>query len=270
MNSYSPMPYRRSKRRDRQFRFRTNQISAAGGQPATPNSRTLKTVVCGNMICSGTTCGDEAAFNCLDWSAAADPDSSSWTMAGTPNNRPSGHGAILADGYDKVRVLNAMYRFTVRFKGGNDVLQDYVIAYRFEEESAAIFTFTAGTVGIDNWKDLRQSRGWVWKRFSASNSGGSIYPTSGEIIVRIPNVQRLARYYDKTNVTANTRGDYEHVITSGADSATSAFFLKFIVMTIDGVALTAGDVQVDIDVFQKIKVWKNVSDLALEPPAQEA
>lgn len=263
---------KRSSKDARQLRFRTGNINAAGGQPATPRSRTIRTVACANLLCSATTCGDNASFNINDWSAPADPESTglTFTIGGTANNAPSGHADILADTYDRVLVLNALYRFNIRFKGDDNEAQDYVFAYKFAEGANALLTHTAGTVGIDNWKDLRQTRGWVYKRFSATHSGGSIHPSAGTINIRIPNVTKLCKLLQASTATEHTQKDWSHAITSGADSTDADGFLLITVFTIDGVALSAGDIQLDVDVFQKVKVWKNFGDFGMERAVPEA
>lgn len=154
--------YSRYKRKRRsQMGFRLGNRNAAGGRPVTPHSRTVKTVCAGHLACVITTCGDEASFNIVDWSAPADPQTTTFEVVGTINRRPSGYAEILADGYDRVKVLNALYRFNVRFKGTEAAGKDFIFAYRFSQGSGAIFTHTAGDIGVDNFKDLRQSRGWV-------------------------------------------------------------------------------------------------------------
>lgn len=234
----------------------------------TPHSRTVRVVTAGNLLCTGSTCGNGAAFNFLDWSAPASPDVTTFTIGGTASNHSSGHIEIVADGYDRVQVLNALYRFNVRFKGDDNEAQDFVFAYHFDNSATAIFTHTAGTVGIDNWKDLRQSRGWVFKRMSATHSGGSVHPSASQVEVRIPNVYSIAK---KMNLSVTTQSweDYTHTILPTATGCVINAFLHIIIMTIDGVALSAGDVQIDVDVFQKIKVWKSIAELSIEPADQE-
>ncbi len=262
-------PNRRVKRRRRQMRFRAGQINAAGGKPATPHSRTLRTVTAGHLLLPGVTCGADASFNINDWSAPADPDTTTMTIGGTAANVPSGHAEILSDGFDLVKVLSAMYRFNIRFKGDDNQAQDWIFGYRFTSGPSAIFTHTAGTVGIDNFKDLRQSRGWVWHRMSATHSGGSAHPSTKQINIRIPDVYKLAKKFIAPSIFGEVSKDFTHVITTGVDSTAVDVFLLITVMTIDGVALSAGDIQMDVDVFQKVKVWKNIADLVIERPIQE-
>ncbi len=263
-------PRRRTKRRSRVTAFRVGQINAAGGRPVTPHSRTVRTVTAGSLLCTGTTAGDECAFNIIDWSAPADPDVTTFSIAGTSDNRPSGHAEILADGYDRVKVLSSMYRFNVRFKGTEAAGKDFIFAYRFQQGSAAILTHTAGDITIDNFKDLRQSRGWVWKRMSATHSGGSVHPSATQFEVRIANPGKLAWKMNPTTGGSDfTRHDLTHAISANANSADIDYFLHILVLTIDGIALVAGDIQIDVDVFQKIRIWKTVDEFAIERPIQE-
>lgn len=273
------MPYRRRRRRrrsryggrgNRRLQFRLGNINAAGGRPVTPHSRTLNSVTCSSLVCTAVTCGDNMVFNIMDWSAPASPDGGTFTEVGTGNNHPSGHVDVVADGFDRVKVLNALYRLNFRFKGDDNEAQDWIVAYRFSNTSANILTHTAGTVGIDNWKDVRQSRGWVYKRFSATHSGGSIHPSSGVVSIRVANVGRLAYKMEATTSgTDFTRNDYTHNVADAAQSADINCFLHIEVFTIDGVALSAGDIHVDVDVFMKVKLWKFPSDNNVERADQE-
>ncbi len=259
---------KRSRKEARLLRFRMNQINAAGGAPVTPSSRIVRTVASSNIFHPGTTAGADAVFNIMDWSTPADPVTTGFTQAGTALNKPSGFDQILADGYDRVRVLSSMYRFNIRFRGDDNVAQDWIFGYKFNTSSSLIFTHTAGTIAIDNFKDLRQSRGWVWQRMSAIGAGGSVYPTTKQVNVRISNVQKLAKAQTRVSGTDHTWHDYGHAITAGADSADVNSFLVITVMTIDGIALSLSDVQIDIDVFQKVKVWKAPSDFGVERAVQ--
>ncbi len=261
---------RRSKRDSRQIAFRVGRINAAGGRPVVTQSRTLKSVTCGQLVCTGATCGDESTFAIGDWSAPADPETGgTFTLAGTANNHPSGHVELVADGFDTVMVLSSMYRFNVRFVGDDNEGQDFVFAYRFSVNSTNILTHTAGAIGIDNFKDMRQSRGWVWKRMSATHSGGSVHPSAQQFQVRIPNVKKLIKKFNDDDITDITYKDYRHVLTDAAATCAVNAFLHICVMTIDGVALTAGDIHIDVDVFQKVRVWKNPGEFQIERADQE-
>lgn len=216
------------------------------------------------------------AFNLMDWSAPADPDAMTATVGGTAANHPSGHIEALAQGFDRVRVLNAYYRFNVRFAGGDSAPQDFIVAYRFSNVVTSPLVHTDGAAGanrttaIDNWKDVRQSRGWVYKRMSSTHSGGSIHPSAATINVRIPNVPALAkRIFAMPNTTDFTSNDYAHVVQDAAASADVNLFLLVEVFTIDGLIFAAEDIQIDVDVFQKVTLVRNQTDFNLEAADQE-
>lgn len=105
---------------------------------------------------------------------------------------------------------------------------------------------------------------------SATHSGGSIWPSAKQIEVRIPNIGKLAwRMNPTTGGSDFTRHDLTHGITTGAVSGNIDCFLHIMVMTVDGVALAAGDIQIDVDVFQKIRIWKIVDEHVKETPIAE-
>ncbi len=256
------MPRRRhhkSKGKGKQLAFRIGNIAAGGGKPFVMNSRTVNCVCAGQLRVSVTSAGDTAAFSLTSYSQPADPvATTTFSIAGTANNHPSEHVTAILLGYDRTRVVSALYRFDVRFVGVNSASKDFVFAYKFGMDSAAALLLTAGDVTVDGWKDMRQSKAWVWKRFSAINAGGSMYPSQGRVEVRIPSIYRLGEALSKSiRSTATAIEDYTAVLDdSGANVAAIIPLLHIVVMTIDGTAFLAGDVVVDVTVFQRVKFEK--------------
>ncbi len=243
----------------RQLRFRTGQIGAAGGPGLHQHTKVMKTATAAQYGVSLTTAGDTGTFDISQLGIPANlVSTTTFTTLGTGNNHPSEHEAIVAAGYTSGRVLASMYRFDVRFVGANSALKDFIFAYKFGTSSTAALTMTAGTVGIDNWKDMRQSRAWVWKRFSAINSGGSIYPSQGRIEIRIPSVIQLARkLFENTVLTAPLEDMMEQTVSDASTNALIRPFLHIVVMTIDGVAFAALDVIMDVTVYQTIRLYRD-------------
>lgn len=255
----------------RQIAFRTGNVSAGGGRPIVQFNRHIHTVVAGQLLVSATTAGDTGAFNICNWSNAADlSQSTSFSSGGTGSNHPSEHEAVIALGYDRSRVLSALYRFDVRFKGTGTATKDFIFAYKFSTVNTTVFTMTAGTVTIDNFKDIRQSPGWVWQRFSAINSGGSIYPSQGRVEVRIPSIFQLGeRLSSGIDVTATDEDNYSATISDGNNDPNKNIFLHIVCMTIDGVAWSAGDVAIDVTIYQKVKISRSQDQIEMVEEADQ-
>ncbi len=242
--------------RRRQLRFRTGQINAAGGRPIAEKSRVVKTVTAANFSVSATTAGDSGTFGLTQFGEPSDMQSStSFTQNGTADNHPSEHPQMVLN-WDTARVLSSMYRFDVRFVGTDAANKDFVFAYKFGSVATAPLVFTAGTVTIDNWKDLRQSRGWVWHRFSGTQSGGSVYPSQGRIEIKVPNVKRLVQGLFDVEIEDS---DLESVVTDAAAVTTVRAYLHVVIFTIDGVAFSAGDVVTDVTVYQRVLLKRAIA-----------
>lgn len=250
----------------RQIRFRTGMIGAAGGPPLHTFTKRMKTVTADSYQISITTAGDTGVFDVANLGEPAElVATTSFTHRGTGSNHPSEHPAIVLAGYQSGRVLSSFFRFDVRFIGGNSAAKDFVFAYKFSIVSTAAQVFTAGTVTIDNFKDMRQSRGWVWKRFSGVNSGGSIYPSQGRIEVKIPSVWKLTKALFESQVqTEEIEEGLEQVVADGGTVSLLRPFLHVSIFTIDGTAfeidtvpaLDVPDVVFDVTVFQNIVLYR--------------
>ncbi len=239
----------------RQLRFRAGQIGAAGGQPIHPHSRIIKSVCSSRFACSGTTAGDVMGFEPGNWGAPCTPIYNvTFTESETAANHPSEHPEVVAGGWKESQVLSAMYRFDVAFLGDDNNAQDWVFAYKFGISFAAPLVFTAGTVTIDNWKDMRQSRGWVWKRFSGNASGGSVYPSSGRIEIKIPSLWSL---YDRLLDDEIEEDGMQAAVQDAASAPTLRVCLHICVFTPSGTALAATDVSMDLDVFQDVRLTRS-------------
>lgn len=249
----------------RQLKFRTGQIGAAGGRPINEHSRTIRTVTAGVIGVSATTAGDTGVFDLSQIGTPADmPATTTFATLGTSANHPSEWPEIIAGGWEAGRCLNSMYRFNIRFRGTNSATKDFVFAYKFGIASTAAIVLTAGDVTIDAWKDMRQSRGWVWQRFSGTNTGGSVHASQGIIQVKVPSVYRLAeKLFDQGDLTESVENQLEMPIQDAATTATLRPFLHIAVFTVEGVAFTASDVMIEITVYQKVKLMRgiNVEDM---------
>lgn len=270
--TYYLMPRRRQnrkrKREIRQLNYRAGKWNAAGGVKISPNSRTIKTITCTQFGVVATTAGDTMAFNIVDWSAPATPESGGTFLnrgdAANLNPKPHNHVEVLADGYDTARVISALYRFHVRYIATDSGAKDFIFAYRFSttKDSGYSSVFTAGNVTIDFWKELRQSYGWVYHRMSSTHAGGSEYPSTKTIDVRIPSIIALTRKLHNVTTEIGTN-EMSHAITIAVDSAEVDLFLHVMIMGIDGTGFVANDVIMDLDVYQHVKVRKLLAQAEL-------
>ncbi len=242
--------------RRRQLRFRAGNIGAAGGRPINPNSRTIKTVCAAQFGVSVATAGDTMGFEIGQANTPCTPVTNvTFSERGTLLNHPSEWPEIVAGGWKEARVLSSMYRFDVRFVGTDAAAKDFVFAYKFGISFAPPLVFTAGLVTIDNWKDMRQSRGWTWKRFSGTNSGGSVYPSQGRIEVKVPSSWKLHAVLHDQEVEMD---DLLQTVSDAASNAVIRSALHICIFTIGGVALAADDILLDVTIFQKVKLTRSI------------
>lgn len=259
------MPYRRrprrrkSRKRKRQLNFRANNVSAGGGKPLIATSRTLKTT-CAAQLSVQAARGASFAFNLSQWNTPADPVGTvAITVNGAALNHPSMHVEALALAYTQVRVLSSFVRFDIRYNNEDEVNKDYVFAYRFGLSNVQELGWSNANITIDNFKDMRQSRGWVWHRMSGTSSGGSVYPSAKRIEVNIPNVRALHKKMSKnTPGEVDTVDAYTHDISDAASAPARNVFLKCVVFTMTGATFISGDVVLDVTVFNKVKITRQV------------
>ncbi len=244
-----------------QYAFRTGRVNAAGGRPINPFRRSIRTVNAGNLLVSGTTAGDTCSFGLTQVNKPATPESNTtFGIGGTANSHTSEHNEIVAGGWDDGQVMSSMYRFDIRFKGSDAASKDFIFAYKFGASQAAALILTAGTVTIDNWKDMRQSRGWAWKRFSGTNSGGSVYPSQGRIEVKIRDVLKLARGLFTDEIE---QSDMLCQIIETDVNSTVVPHLHITVFAIDGTAFTAGDIAIDVTIFQRVVLRRQMGSVEM-------
>ncbi len=272
----SKMPYRRRRRRGgmsrrerEQLAFRTGRRAPSGkGKPFKPTSKTYTCVTAEQIKTSATTAGDTACFDLTNYNQPAQLVSSTTFTGGDTERHPSGHtDAIDATGvaaYNSVLVLSAHYKFDVRFIGTSATDKDFIFAYKFGNQSSAAMVLTAGATTVKLWNDMRQTRGWVWKQFSATESGGSSYPSQATVRVNVPNVPKLV-----LAMNANTQDEIgienlKHTIDdlAATDTAAVRSFLHIAVFTIDGTALSVTpnpDISIDVTVYKKVRLYMPIN-----------
>lgn len=266
------MPKRRRSDRDAQLvRFRTGNVAPSGqGKPFKPRTKTYNARCSTQMICSSTTAGDHCTFSVPEYNLPLTRvDNASFVNPGTAAEEgfrhPTGHTDAIAQGYASAEVLSCMYRFHIAFTGGNNVLQDWVFAYKFSALShVSEPIMTAGALTISAWADLRQTRGWVWKRMSGSNSGGSIHPSVAVVDIKVPSVAKLGHAFADETVGDDIDDPFRSLVLDNATVSTfqKACFLHILVIVPSGTALSQQDITIDMDWFGKVKLIR--TDIATD------
>lgn len=261
------MPYRRRRKghrrkaskRDRYLmKFRTGNIAPAGGRPFTPNSKGYNCVTADQIAVSATTAGDTGCYDLTAYNQPANLITTTSFTGGSTERHPSGHSTVRAQGYDTARVNSGYYKFDVRFIGTSAVDKDFIFAYKFSQSSTVAAVFTAGAATIEVWNDMRATKGWVWKRFSGTESGGSVHPSQGTVNVRIKSVPKLVFALNKTDTAALTVHNLQTTIDDldVTDTADVRAFLHIAVFTIDGTAFGVRDVVIDVTVYKNVTVFR--------------
>ncbi len=266
---------RSHKRRDaNQLKFRTGNVAPAGrGKPFIPQTKTYNARCVTTIINSATTSGDIACFfpgqYNLPLSVASSNEAFTFegTVAESSAKHPTGHAEAIAQGYDTAEVLSCLYRFTIRFQGADAATKDFCFAYKFTNDLDVDdeVAFTAGVLSVDQWHNMQMTRAWTWKRFSATQSGGSIWPSSGIVNVNIPSVAKLMYGMNRDLIPPDNKFPLRSVI---ADTATISTFelplaLAFCVFTTNGIALAAADIIIEIDWFGKVRLARDIGDEAI-------
>ncbi len=259
----------------RLLKFRTGQVAPSGrGKPFIPLSKTYFARCSTSMICSATTAGDVASFRVGEYNnplsvSGNETFTYEGTVAETSQKHPTGHESVRTQGYDMAQVLSCKYVFTVSFKGGTDTTQDWVFAYKFTNDADVSdeIALTAGVLTVDLWHDLRMTRSWTWHRFSSVRSGGSIFNSSGIIPINVPSVAKISYEMNRDALNSDDVSKFptRHQVLDGTALSVSDLpvFLTFMVFTTQGVALSAGDIQLEIDWFAHVKVARDVDDEAI-------
>lgn len=272
--------------RSRQLAFRTRGINAAGsGKPWQPLTKKVKSVTHDTWISKGTVANQIAIHAILAvgnwtaplWSTQNHKHFCTAGLQGTARNNMFTNA--INDSYTQVKVLSSMYRFTIRFTGSNNAGSDFIFAYMFSYTGLKDGELdTSDEVKVQQlWLEMRGSRGWVWRRFSGINSGGSIFPSSGIIDIKVPNVPALAR---KMNPGQQGYGDGLSGLDDGKDPHLQALlnvnpppstdwplFLHVFIMKPNGNDLILDEITVDVACFQDSRLYRNdiTGDLVSSP-----
>lgn len=174
-----------------------------------------------------------------------------------------------ADLYKYAQVKKSLYRFTIRFTGSNDAGSDFIFAYKFTWDLPTTNTtgeikFSTSAEAQQSWLNIRNSKGWVWRRFSGINSGGSIFPSSGIIDIKVPSVGKLVYGLSPgQEVSVGTPiATLDHLVQNinsnqPPDRANMRGFITIVVFKANGAANGAGDVTMDVACYQKATIMRS-------------
>lgn len=263
---------RRSSKATRLFKYRTGQYTPGGkGKGFRTYRKVYRCVTTDRWECSGTTSGDTAVLMIGNYNQPLSlaSQNTTFTLPGTTGTgqHPSGHSQALQFGFDKAYVISSYFKFEIAFIGDDaveNVKKDFVFWYKFSKNSTAMAVFdpiATSTKTIDFWADMRVSRGFVWKQFSATHSGGSSWPSSATVNIKIPSCGKLTRYFNAEGTTIIGRKDMTSVLSASTAQPVVKSFLHFGVFTKTATALTAGDITIDATCYQKVLLIRDFSAL---------
>ncbi len=248
------------------IKFRIGEYSAGGigAVPINARTKTYKCVVAHHFEVGGAdpVAGGMAMYSInqynvpLEFVAATNitPD----TNLG--NRHPSGHKQALDLGYDSAIVLQSFYRFTIHKSANDNADEQMIFAYRFMLTSTqSDLKFTTKALTINTWADMRQTRGWVYQRFSGTRSGGSIFPSTGVVEIKIPDVPELSIALAQP-ATVNTELNWQEFMTlivNSAQDPNKQTFLHICCFYASGIPMGATDVQIDVQCYQTVRLFRD-------------
>lgn len=257
-------PRRRTRKRKPKTRvsqkvvnFRRGNVNPGGGRPIKPHHRVYTCATADTWFCTGTTAGDHGYLNLLNYNTPLDMISGTFTGEG--NRHPTEHEDVLSLGYGVARPMRCSLVVNVSTHATTPT-KDFIFAWKFTTGTAFTPVYTAGSVTTELWHDVQQSKGWSYRRFSGNQTGGSVYPSAAPVLIHVPSLYKLTKAL-RTNFTTSNLGAYR-MQSAIADAITAPeidLFLLLMVFTLDGTALTAGDVVLDMRITQKVKLSMSIN-----------
>lgn len=262
------MPRKRSRNgnyKGKQLSFRLNKVNATGsGRPWKPKTKMVRSVTSTlwkNLAGEATEIGAHVASLFIDltqWNAPLrySAQASFIIMPGLSNEQaPNNHDDAVADLYLHAVIKKSMYRLTVRATPGV-ATKDFVVMWRFcKDNDVALVPSQSVGSALATFNNIKMSSGWVWRRFSGNQSGGSIYPSSGIIDIKVPSVPRLVHGLNEGLQVAaptvsgqNQVGSDTGVLVSTTAPPSVAFlkgYILLVFMKLDGSLLVDDEVQID-------------------------
>lgn len=241
-----------------------NRAPSGRGKPFTPHTKTYNCVTSAR-IKDGLQANQMGFSNVYDLTAWNMPllgiNGENLIQIGQQRH-PTGHRAAEIDLFVEAEIKSSMYRFTIWFVGtAQTAREDFVFAYKFANQgSNADYSFTtAGGAGTIQWLDMRQSRGWIWKRMSATNAGGSIWPSAAIVEVKVPHMGNLVYGLNEGVKKVTGSSPLSVIINDGVANTVSELqgFLHVMCFNLNDIAWdTATNVLIDVDHFAHVKLTR--------------
>lgn len=253
-------------RASKRTRFRVDDVNAAGGKPLAPQVKEYQCVTATQIHTSNAKVGDHAMYDIAAYNTPLDMvDTLSFVEPTgiSAVRHPSGHQAIILDGYDTHLVLKSRYVFHVKFHGSNvstpvaDRNKRMVFAYKFSlDPTVDDPAFPATVATTEAWLDMQASVGWKWKMMPCDWDTGD--PKA--IVVDVPNVVQMMKIMRKNQVTQLTMGDFTGVISDSSVRPVAGVLLHFVLFLTDRLGIPAtmgtGWASIGVRCTQTVRVWK--------------
>lgn len=262
------------------IRFRTGKVGAGGGKPFVPLTKTWKAKTSSGIAYpTSTPDPTPTTAGCVIVLPVHEPNlpfKDAQTNRVTaevglctiedPLVHPTGQKEAFADGYRVARVISANYVLKIWAKDAGAAGKDFILAWKFHDTpdtSDYTMVTAAGSPGgaRRQWHDIRMSKAWQHKRFSSTQAGGSIYPCAREFTIRVPSVGKLSMAFaDLDGLQADSITDplrlALHAGTAFGTAPQHPLYLHILVFNIDRNSMDAHAWIGDIDLYQKIMVFK--------------
>ncbi len=255
----------------RQEKFRLGMFGPTGqntNQTFILAEKTIRTIAVNILNNNAATEGFNAIFDLTNWDAAAEPlVFDGVASAGAPVRHPTEHIEAVAAGFTRSLVLSSQYVFDITFRAANTSTKDYVVCYAFSRTNTPIpdFTATSQTTAQTAWMNIQGTRAWVWRRFSGTADGGKGMNSGGTIKINIPDVPKLTMAANTNQADDISWQDCTcQLDDTSANRSTITYQLHFVILTTNGVAFAANDINIGVRVYQTIRVYRETNSAEME------
>jgi hypothetical protein len=240
--------------------FRAGNVNQAGQAPLFPNVKYIKSVT-GGVLYNDPATSAFSFYHSFPTNAFNDPIGS--PQVNQFNTSTSVHTVVdknydeyYTAGYRMSRVISAEYRIIVNCRQ-NSATKDIMVGWAWGREKMD------GTIFTQNNTDeirLMMSRGWTIRRLSGTESGGSIYPSTGQWTIKTGNIYKLYNALDKGHSeTIDDTNSYdalaaEITATRVANIPVKCPYLYLVIIATGNTALVDDDVSVKVECHQKVKL----------------
>ena len=274
--------------------WRTGAINPTGGRNFIERTKTYKFRTMGRLEGTANAQSDYVNAHYFPVTCLNDPMGDVDTNIGftvdadneNKTRHPQFHDTAIADNFEVYQVLSSDYYINVQVQSADS--NDVVLAWCFQRAAAdntptvsnpLVHLTHANTqteaLKDDLWYSVRNNGGWAYARFSGTQTGGSPYPSQGQIHIPIRSVFKLgmglwAQYGDGTTEIGNEILDDKDSafkgILSNTSSATNGevgrYFLclyMFKAGPSSSQVLGEDRISLEITIDQKAKLWRNTA-----------